>query len=71
MGGPDTMSGNAGNDIMLGGVNNGGTDKMYGDRKLPNSTTIADDGDDIMLGDNGELDFTFETPSPTALRPGR
>ncbi len=60
-GGADTMSGNAGNDIMLGGVNDGGEDTMYGDRAAPNSTTIADDGDDIMLGDNGALDFTYLT----------
>ncbi|MEX0330675.1 MAG: LEPR-XLL domain-containing protein [Puniceicoccaceae bacterium] len=59
IGGPDTMSGNAKADIMLGGVNNGGTDFMYGDRVVPDSTTIADDADDIMLGDNGLLDFTY------------
>jgi Ca2+-binding RTX toxin-like protein len=58
-GGADTMSGNAGNDIMLGGVNNGGVDTMYGDRAAPTVTTIANDRDDIMLGDNGLLDFTY------------
>jgi len=58
-GGADTMSGNAGNDIMLGGVNNGGQDVMYGDRAVPDATTIAHDGNDILLGDNGELRFTL------------
>ena len=58
-GGADTMSGNARADIMLGGVNNAGIDTMYGDRALPTGTTIANDANDIMLGDNGELDFTF------------
>jgi Ca2+-binding RTX toxin-like protein len=67
-GGPDTMSGNAASDIMLGGINNGGEDYMFGDRgdrdlvndaEDPNSTTIANDGDDILLGDNGLLDFTY------------
>ena len=61
VGGGDTMSGNAAADIMLGGVNDGETDTMYGDREMPNPTTIADDFDDIMLGDNGLLDFTFES----------
>jgi len=58
-GGADTMSGNAKADIMLGGVNNGGIDTMYGDRAAPTAATIANDANDIMLGDNGELDFTF------------
>ena len=66
VGGADTMSGNAGNDIMLGGVNaddgvgDPEVDRLYGDRASPTSTTIADDGDDILLGDNGRLDFTFD-----------
>jgi Ca2+-binding RTX toxin-like protein len=66
-GGPDTMSGNAGNDIMLGGVNNNDgiflngieKDTMYGDRAETTPTTIANDGNDILLGDNGELRFTL------------
>ncbi len=60
-GGADTMSGSAMADIMLGGVNNGGTDTMYGDRAAPTVATIANDGNDVMLGDNGLLDFTFES----------
>ena len=44
---------------MFGGVNNGGEDTMYGDREMPNSTTIENDGDDILVGDNGLLDFTL------------
>ncbi|HCU70037.1 MAG TPA: hypothetical protein DGF30_12660 [Desulfomicrobium sp.] len=77
-GGADTMSGNAGNDIMLGGVNNDDGDELngfekdllYGDRALPNSTTIADDGDDIMLGDNGLLDFTYDPADYPGDEPG-
>ncbi|MBD2360610.1 DUF4347 domain-containing protein [Anabaena minutissima FACHB-250] len=57
-GGADIMSGNAGNDILLGGVNNGGTDTMYGDAATP---VNAVDGDDILLGDNGKLDFTLDS----------
>src|SRR5205085_2103333 len=60
-GGADTMAGNAGNDIMLGGVNDGGVDLLYGDIAAPTALTIARDGDDIMLGDNGLLDFTYGT----------
>jgi len=60
-GGADTMSGNAKADVMLGGVNNGGSDTLYGDRAAPTAMTIANDGDDIQLGDNGLLDFTFGT----------
>src|SRR5262249_47863314 len=52
-GGADTMSGNAKADIILGGVNNGGADTLYGDRAAPTSITIPNDGDDILLGDNG------------------
>lgn len=59
-GGADTMSGSAKADIMLGGVNHGGIDTIYGDRAAPTVLTIANDGDDVMLGDNGLLDFTFE-----------
>ncbi|MGC9450585.1 MAG: hypothetical protein ACP5I4_03990 [Oceanipulchritudo sp.] len=73
-GGADTMSGNAKADIMLGGVNNSGEDYLFGDRgdrndtnntagddQDPTSTTIANDADDILLGDNGLLDFTYLT----------
>ncbi len=59
-GGADTMSGNAGNDIMLGGVNNGGDRHALRRPAAPNATTIANDGDDILLGDNGLLDFTLD-----------
>ncbi len=65
-GGADTMSGNAKADIMLGGVNDGGEDVMYGDRggpdpeDQPTPASILNDGDDILLGDNGLLDFTFD-----------
>jgi len=55
-GGADTMSGNAGADVVIGGVN---SDILYGDRAAPNAATIANDGGDILLGDNGLLDFTF------------
>src|SRR5262249_4164840 len=58
-GGADTMSGNAKADIMLGGANNGGVDGMFGDRAVPNATTIANDADDVLLGDDGLLDFTY------------
>jgi Ca2+-binding RTX toxin-like protein len=55
-GGADTMSGNAGADVVIGGVN---ADILYGDRAAPNATTIGNDGGDILLGDNGLLDFTL------------
>jgi Ca2+-binding RTX toxin-like protein len=55
-GGADVMSGNAGNDILFGGVNNGGVDTIYGDAAIP---VNALDGDDILVGDNGFLDFTL------------
>ena len=73
VGGADTMSGNAKADIMLGGVNADDgmgepeVDTMYGDRALPTATTIEDDADDIMLGDNGLLDFTFGDPDRNIL----
>ena len=57
-GGADTMSGNAKADVILGGVN---SDIIYGDLAAPTAATIANDGDDILLGDNGMLDFTFQT----------
>jgi len=58
-GGADTMSGNALADIMLGGVYG---DTMYGDQSYGGGDTPDGyDLDDIMLGDNGLLDFTYET----------
>ena len=47
-GGSDTISGNAGSDIVLGGFEG---DTLYGDAAIE---TLAD-GDDILLGDNGEI----------------
>ncbi len=44
-GGADTIDGNAGNDVILGGVN-GSADELHGG-----------DDDDIILGDNGRLSF--------------
>ena len=55
-GGADTISGNAGGDVILGGVNNGGIDTLYGDAASP---VNALDGADIILGDNGTLDFAY------------
>ncbi|HEX4999611.1 MAG TPA: calcium-binding protein, partial [Terriglobia bacterium] len=59
VGGGDTMSGNAKADIMIGGVNGGGVDMMYGDQETTTPLSVALDGDDVMLGDNGLLDFTY------------
>ena len=50
----DTISGNAGSDIIIGGV---AGDLLYGDRELPTALSNTLDGDDILLGDNGRLDF--------------
>jgi Ca2+-binding RTX toxin-like protein len=75
-GGPDTMSGNAGNDIILGGVNNDDgageneKDRLYGDRQSPTVESIALDGDDILLGDNGLLDFTYDPTDYLGDDPG-
>jgi Ca2+-binding RTX toxin-like protein len=63
-GGADTMSGNAGDDIILGGVNNGDVDKLYGDREVPEAASIAADGNDVLLGDNGVLDFNSAGTDP-------
>ena len=49
VGGEDTIEGNADADVILGGVFG---DDLYGDAANPG----ADDGDDIILGDNGQLD---------------
>lgn len=51
-GGKDTVSGNAGADIILGGVQG---DNLYGDAATPG----ANDGDDVMLGDNGRLEWGY------------
>ncbi len=66
-GGADTISGNAGADVILGGVNNGGTDVLYGDQAVPTAPSIAADGDDVLLGDNGLLDFAFGDADLTIL----
>jgi len=53
-GGIDTISGNAGGDIILGGV---AGDVLYGDHASPTAGTNALDGNDIILGDNGALEW--------------
>ncbi|MES2098682.1 MAG: LEPR-XLL domain-containing protein [Pseudomonadota bacterium] len=53
-GGIDTMSGNAGGDIMLGGVLG---DFMYGDLAVVTAATNLLDGNDIMLGDSGRVEW--------------
>ncbi|MCH5377199.1 MAG: hypothetical protein JJ992_24820, partial [Planctomycetes bacterium] len=52
-GGADTIAGNAGNDVILGGVN-GSSDLLSGG-----------DGDDILLGDDGEL--VYDDPLDPSL----
>ncbi len=65
-GGADLIAGNAGSDVIMGGVNGLSRDTnaavedvLYGDRNevTPSSTLV--DGDDVLLGDGGELDFAF------------
>ncbi|MEM8790522.1 MAG: matrixin family metalloprotease [Pseudomonadota bacterium] len=51
-GGNDTLSGRAGSDVLVGGV---GADVLRGDELVPVSEL---DGDDIILGDNGEILFS-------------
>ncbi len=53
-GGADTIHGNAMGDILIGGV---GGDTLYGDAP----TQGGHDGDDLILGDNGEIDFGTDT----------
>jgi Ca2+-binding RTX toxin-like protein len=57
-GGADTISGNAAGDYILGGVNGGGVngDTIYGDAATPG----ANDNGDVILGDNGRLDFNYK-----------
>jgi Ca2+-binding RTX toxin-like protein len=52
-GAADNLSGNAGADVMLGGF---GGDTMYGDDST--GSAGADDLGDVMLGDNGQIDYT-------------
>jgi len=59
-GGADTIEGNANKDILFGGVNNGGIDKLYGDRVNPTEPSKSADNDDVILGDNGELNFAYD-----------
>jgi len=49
-GGGDTISGNAGADLILGGF---GGDTIYGDNETADAG--AADGADVLIGDNGEL----------------
>jgi Ca2+-binding RTX toxin-like protein len=66
-GGADFMFGNAGADIMFGGVNNGGFDRMWGDRDGATPANLAQDGDDVLVGDNGEISFVFANADRTTL----
>jgi Ca2+-binding RTX toxin-like protein len=63
-GGADLIEGNAGADIIIGGVNNDGQDDLYGDAASPVGYL---DGNDIILGDNAELDWTFNDEDRTTL----
>jgi Ca2+-binding RTX toxin-like protein len=56
IGGSDYMEGNAGADLMLGGAF---SDEMHGDAGTSAKTNAALDGNDIMLGDNGLLNWLF------------
>jgi Ca2+-binding RTX toxin-like protein len=53
-GGADTISGNGGGDYILGGV---GGDTIFGDRTTPGTF----DGNDVIMGDNGNLDFSLDS----------
>jgi Ca2+-binding RTX toxin-like protein len=53
-GGADNVHGNGGDDIVLGGVNNGAADVLFGDA-----------GNDMVLGDNGE--FIYNGPADPDL----
>ena len=52
-GAADTLSGNAGADVMLGGF---GGDTMYGDDATASANGL--DLGDVMLGDNAQIDYT-------------
>ncbi|MHC4543130.1 MAG: LEPR-XLL domain-containing protein, partial [Planctomycetota bacterium] len=67
-GGSDLIEGNAAADVIVGGVNGAnpaeGIDPfdtyreyLYGDAENPN---VPDDGEDVILGDNGILDFAYD-----------
>mgnify|MGYP003465506738 CR=1 FL=1 len=51
-GAADVLSGNAGADVMLGGF---GGDTLFGDDAA--ASAGADDLGDVMLGDNGQIDY--------------
>ena len=73
----DTITGDAGGDILVGGL---GADLIRGDHTL--GTDSAEDGGDVILGDNGELvwntggfdtivrSFAFEDGAPGVERGG-
>ena len=64
LGGVDIVSGSAGNDVLIGGT---AGDTMYGDDFIASNTTI--DGEDIMLGDNGDIFLARTRRTPEG--PGR
>lgn len=61
VGGADTVQGGSGKDIIFGGVNNGGIDKLYGLFVGGG----AGDGQDIILGDNGVVDYSLDADLST------
>ncbi|MHA1215846.1 MAG: hypothetical protein ACTSPX_00790, partial [Candidatus Thorarchaeota archaeon] len=63
-GGVDTIEGNASSDVILGGVQG---DTLYGDRSIPTTDSTASDGDDVILGDNGQLEFDAGDDDLTTL----
>jgi Ca2+-binding RTX toxin-like protein len=63
-GGIDAIEGNAKGDVILGGADR---DTIYGDREETTSTSIGYDGNDVILGDNGQLDFAYGNANLTTL----
>ena len=62
-GGIDTISGNANGDVILGGV---AGDTIYGDSATPPAGSA--DGNDLILGDNGEVDFNGPAGTLSLIR---
>ena len=52
--GVDTLSGGDGGDTVFGG---GKGDTIYGDTETDGTTTIGTPGPDILVGDNGQIDY--------------
>ena len=63
-GGQDVIEGNEKSDTVIGGMDD---DTLYGEAAPTSPAMIEDDDDDVILGDNGFIDYDIEDGDPSDI----